>query len=124
MTGELPLVMNVYLTQWGEMDVSRSVKKPAGCEPPSTTMHSLVELANGIGPGLERSKRVCPTVSKSKLADPVGTRPGGRRSSFGRFSNRSLDHSHRTLAANLQAIFQARGRRAFIRACDAEVVDK
>ncbi len=75
-----PIPRTLLLTQWGEMEVSRLVGKPAGRQPIRTTLHSLATLADvidGIGRALERGEQVywvCPMVAESEL-----TRRGGGR---------------------------------------------
>ena len=70
-----PIPRSLLLTQWGEMDVSRLLEKPAGRQPIRTTIHSLAtldEVINGIARALERGERVywiCPMVSESELTD-------------------------------------------------------
>jgi len=70
-----PIPRTLLLTQWGEMEVSRLLEKPAGRKPIRTTVHSLATLADvveGIGRALDRGERVywvCPMVSESELID-------------------------------------------------------
>jgi len=70
-----PIPRTLLLTQWGEMEVSRLLEKPAGRKPIRTTVHSLATLGDvveGIGRALDRGERVywvCPMVSESELVD-------------------------------------------------------
>jgi len=70
-----PIPRTLLLTQWGEMDVSRLLEKPAGRQPVRTTVHSIATLGDvvdGIGRALDRGERVywvCPMVSESELID-------------------------------------------------------
>ncbi len=70
-----PIPRTLLLTQWGEMEVSRLLEKPAGRKPIRTTVHSLATLGDvvdGIGRALDRGERVywvCPMVSESELID-------------------------------------------------------
>ena len=70
-----PIPRTLLLTQWGEMEVSRLMEKPAGRQAIRTSVHSLATLGDvveGIGRALERGERVywvCPMVSESELVD-------------------------------------------------------
>ncbi len=70
-----PIPRTLLLTQWGEMEVSRLLEKPAGRQPIRTTIHSLSTIdsvIDGIGRALHRHERVywvCPMVSESELTD-------------------------------------------------------
>ncbi len=70
-----PIPRTLLLTQWGRMEVSRLIEKPAGRQPIRTSVHSLATLAevtDGIGRALGRGERaywVCPMVSESELTD-------------------------------------------------------
>ncbi len=70
-----PIPRTLLLTQWGEMEVSRLLEKPAGRKPIRTTVHSLATLGDvvdGIGRALDRGERVywvCPMVSESEVVD-------------------------------------------------------
>ena len=70
-----PIPRTLLLTQWGEMEISRLLEKPAGRRGIRTTIHSLSTLEGvieGIGRALGRGERVywvCPMVSESELTD-------------------------------------------------------
>ena len=70
-----PIPRTLLLTQWGEMDVSRLMEKPAGRPPVRTTLHSLGTLPHvleGIARQLERGAQVywvCPLVAESEAID-------------------------------------------------------
>ncbi len=70
-----PIPRTLLLTQWGEMEVSRLVGKPAGRQPIRTTLHSLGTLPDvieGIGRALDRGEQVywvCPMVIDSMVLD-------------------------------------------------------
>jgi len=70
-----PIPRTLLLTQWGEMEVSRLLEKPAGRKPIRTTVHSMTTLGDvvdGIGRALDRGEQVywvCPMVSESELID-------------------------------------------------------
>jgi len=70
-----PIPRTLLLTQWGEMEVSRLLEKPAGRKPIRTTVHSMAtlgDIVDGIGRALDRGERVywvCPMVSESELVD-------------------------------------------------------
>ena len=70
-----PIPRTLLLTQWGEMDVSRLIGKPAGRQPIRTTLHSLATMADvldGIARKLEAGGQVywvCPLVAESEVLD-------------------------------------------------------
>ena len=70
-----PIPRSLLLTQWGEMEISRLIEKPAGRQPIRTTIHSLAALEGvieAIGRALGRGDRVywvCPMVSESETTD-------------------------------------------------------
>jgi len=70
-----PIPRTLLLTQWGEMDVSRLLEKPAGRQKIRTTLHSLSaldEVLEGIARALDRGDRVywvCPLVAESEVSD-------------------------------------------------------
>jgi ATP-dependent DNA helicase RecG len=70
-----PIPRTLLLTQWGEMQVSRLLEKPAGREKIRTTLHSLGtigDVIDGIARALDRGDQVfwvCPLVSESELVD-------------------------------------------------------
>ena len=70
-----PIPRTLLLTQWGEMEVSRLLEKPAGRAPIRTTLHSVSTLADvveAIGRAIGRGERaywVCPMVNESELVD-------------------------------------------------------
>ena len=70
-----PIPRTLLLTQWGEMDVSRLLEKPAGRSPIRTSLHSLGTLegvVEGIGRALDRGEQVywvCPMVAESMVLD-------------------------------------------------------
>ncbi|HEX3351111.1 MAG TPA: ATP-dependent DNA helicase RecG [Acetobacteraceae bacterium] len=70
-----PIPRTLLLTQWGEMQVSRLLDKPAGRVPIRTTLHSLATLpdvvdavARKLGEGA-RVYWVCPLVAESEASD-------------------------------------------------------
>ncbi len=70
-----PIPRTLLLTHWGEMETSRIMEKPPGCQPIHTTMHRLAELAKVLD-GIERALAgggqvywVCPLVSESEILD-------------------------------------------------------
>ena len=70
-----PIPRSLLLTQYGEMEVSRLLEKPAGRQPIRTTIHALATMGGiveGIGRALARGERVywvCPMVSESEVVD-------------------------------------------------------
>ncbi len=70
-----PIPRTLLLTQFGEMEVSRLLEKPAGRQPIRTTLHSLGMLGDvidGIVRALDRGEQaywVCPMVAESALID-------------------------------------------------------
>ncbi len=70
-----PIPRTLLLTQWGEMQVSRLLEKPAGRQKIRTTLHSVATMADvidGIARALDRGDQVfwvCPLVSESELLD-------------------------------------------------------
>ena len=70
-----PIPRTLLLSQWGEMDVSRLVEKPANRQPIRTSLHSLGALDGvvvGIGRALARGEQVywvCPLVAESMAFD-------------------------------------------------------
>ena len=70
-----PIPRTLLLTQWGEMQVSRLMGKPAGRKPVRTTLHSLAtlpELVDAAARALDGGARVywvCPLVAESELID-------------------------------------------------------
>jgi len=70
-----PIPRTLLLTQWGEMEVSRLLEKPAGRRPIRTTLHSLATLPDvieGVGRALDRGEQVywvCPLVAESEATD-------------------------------------------------------
>jgi ATP-dependent DNA helicase RecG len=70
-----PIPRTLLLTQWGEMQVSRLLEKPAGRQKIRTTLHSLAtigDVIDGIARALDRGDQVfwvCPLVSESELLD-------------------------------------------------------
>ncbi len=84
-----PIPRTLLLTQWGEMEVSRLLEKPAGRKPIRTTVHSLATLGDvveGIGRALDRGERVywvCPMVSESELVDAAEARFATLQARFG-----------------------------------------
>ena len=86
-----PIPRTLLLTQWGEMQVSRLVDKPAGRKPVRTTLHSLAalgEVVEAVARALERGARVywvCPMVAESELIDLAAAeeRFAGLRERFG-----------------------------------------
>ena len=70
-----PIPRTLLLTNWGEMDVSRLMGKPAGRQPIRTTLHSLATLPDvldGIARKLETGGQVywvCPLVAESEVLD-------------------------------------------------------
>jgi len=70
-----PIPRTLLLTQWGEMDVSRLLEKPAGRGAVRTTLHSLATLPDVLG-ALARKLEdgaqiywVCPIVAESQALD-------------------------------------------------------
>ncbi len=88
-----PIPRTLLLTQWGEMDVSRLLEKPAGRLPIRTTLHSLATLpviADAIARMIDNGGRiywVCPLVSESELGDTAAAeaRFSELRTRFGDF---------------------------------------
>jgi ATP-dependent DNA helicase RecG len=70
-----PIPRTLLLTQWGEMEVSRLLGKPAGRQPIRTTIHSLATLPDvldGVARALDRGDQVywvCPQVAESEFLD-------------------------------------------------------
>jgi ATP-dependent DNA helicase RecG len=70
-----PIPRTLLLTQWGEMQVSRLLEKPAGRQKIRTTLHSVAtigDVIDGIARALDRGDQVfwvCPLVSESELLD-------------------------------------------------------
>ncbi len=70
-----PIPRTLLLTQWGEMQVSRLLEKPAGRQKIRTTLHSvatITDVIDGIARALDRGDQVfwvCPLVSESELLD-------------------------------------------------------
>ncbi len=70
-----PIPRTLLLTQWGEMDVSRLVGRPAGRKPIATSLHALATLprvVEAIGRKLAEGARVywvCPLVAESETVD-------------------------------------------------------
>jgi ATP-dependent DNA helicase RecG len=70
-----PIPRTLLLTQWGEMEVSRLLEKPAGRQPIRTTLHALATLADvveAIARALDAGARVywvCPLVAESIASD-------------------------------------------------------
>lgn len=70
-----PIPRTMLLTQWGEMQISRLVGKPAGRQKIRTTTHRLSALADvvaAVSRALDRGEMVywvCPLVSESETLD-------------------------------------------------------
>ena len=70
-----PIPRTLLLTQWGEMDVSRLLEKPAGRGAVRTTLHSLAtlpDLLDALTRKLEEGAQiywVCPLVAESQALD-------------------------------------------------------
>ena len=70
-----PIPRTLLLTEWGEMDVSRLLEKPAGRGVVRTTLHSLATLPDLLGAltrKLEEGTQiywVCPLVAESQALD-------------------------------------------------------
>jgi ATP-dependent DNA helicase RecG len=70
-----PIPRTLLLTQWGEMDISRLIGKPAGRQVIKTTLHSLgtlPDLVDAIARKLDDGARVywvCPLVADSEALD-------------------------------------------------------
>jgi len=70
-----PIPRTLLLTEWGEMDVSRLLEKPAGRGVVRTTLHSLATLPDLLGAltrKLEEGAQiywVCPLVAESQALD-------------------------------------------------------
>ena len=70
-----PIPRSLLLTQYGEMEVSRLLEKPAGRRPVRTTIHALATLdqvTDGIARALAAGEQVfwvCPMVSESEATD-------------------------------------------------------
>jgi len=105
-----PIPRTLLLTQWGEMDVSRLIEKPAGRLPIRTTLHSLGTLPTvleGIARKLEEGAQVywvCPLVAESEALD-VAAAQERFRDLKGRFGDRvGLAHGQQTPEARDAAL--------------------
>jgi ATP-dependent DNA helicase RecG len=86
-----PIPRTLLLTQWGEMDVSRLLEKPAGRGAIRTTLHSLAtlpDLLEGLTRKLEEGAQiywVCPIVAESQALDVAAAeaRSADLRARFG-----------------------------------------
>jgi ATP-dependent DNA helicase RecG len=70
-----PIPRTLQLTQWGEMEISRLLEKPAGRQRIRTTLHSLstlVDLLDAVSRKLAEGAQVywvCPMVAESEVMD-------------------------------------------------------